>query len=79
MLDNFNPSEASVTSQQIKQQYPHICIEISGGINESTIREYLCDSIDVVSMGCLTHGYGVIDFSLKIQQNAYCPCFDPVD
>lgn len=38
------------------------------GITAATLPHYFAPSIDVVSMGSLTHGYEVVDFSLKIQK-----------
>ena len=40
------------------------------GITSSTITQYFSPHVDVLSMGSLTHGYGVADFSLKIAKGA---------
>ena len=68
MLDNFSPEQARETAVQIKGRFPHICIEVSGGISEANLSEYLGEGIDVISMGCLIQQAGVLDFSLKIQR-----------
>jgi nicotinate-nucleotide pyrophosphorylase (carboxylating) len=43
-------------------------MEASGGIREGNIRDYFSPHIDVISMGSLTQGYPVVDFSMKIQK-----------
>ena len=68
MLDNYEPAELKNDARTIKQQYPHVLIEASGGITTQTMSEYVCDDIDIISQGKLTQGYDCIDFSLKIIQ-----------
>jgi len=69
MLDNYPTPEALITdAKQIKELYPHIIIEASGGINKQTLGSYCSPYIDVVSLGALTHGYSVTDYSLKIDK-----------
>jgi nicotinate-nucleotide pyrophosphorylase (carboxylating) len=55
-------------AEQVKQRFPHIIMEASGGIREGNIRDYFSPHIDVISMGSLTQGYPVVDFSMKIQK-----------
>ncbi|CAB9496313.1 nucleotide pyrophosphorylase [Seminavis robusta] len=66
MLDNFQPEQLKKDAATIKQQFPHLIIEASGGITTDTMPDYLCDSVDVVSQGKLTQGYSCVDYSLKI-------------
>lgn len=67
MLDNYPTPEAlAVDARALKEIYPHIIIEASGGINKETLSRYCVPGVDVVSLGALTHGYAVADFSLKI-------------
>jgi len=66
MLDNFEPSRLKADAATFKEQYPHVLVEASGGITINTMKEYLCDAVDIVSQGKLTQGYDCIDFSLKI-------------
>ena len=62
MLDNFSPEEIkSVTSSKL----PHETFEVSGGINFSTITDYLIDGVDAISIGRLTYGAPPVDISLK--------------
>lgn len=71
MLDNFStPDDLKKAAAQLKAQWPHILIEASGGITESTVGNYFSPHVDVVSSGKLTQGYGALDFSLKIDRPA---------
>ena len=66
MLDNFEPDSLKQSAEQLKQQFPQILIEASGGITTSTMHQYLSEHVDIVSQGMLTQGYQCLDFSLKI-------------
>lgn len=68
MLDNAGPEKSASWSLVIKERFPHALIEVSGGITESSISEYVFDkhSIDIISMGSLTQDMHHVDFSLKI-------------
>lgn len=67
MLDNFHPDELKSVSRRLKDEFPHVILEASGGITAETFHLFLADSVDVISQGALTHGYKCLDFSLKIQ------------
>jgi len=66
MLDNFSPSQASSLAKKLKESYPHILIELSGGVNPEKIEEYICEHIDIISIGKLTTEIKYIDFSMEI-------------
>lgn len=66
MLDNFGSLDAKLTAIKFKERHPHVILEISGGITAENIVDYVCKDIDVISMGSLTQGCPVVDFSLKI-------------
>ncbi|KAF2072993.1 hypothetical protein CYY_005705 [Polysphondylium violaceum] len=68
MLDNYTPDRLAQDSKELKQLYPHIIIEASGGITPSTIQQYALPTVDIISMGNLTQGVPHIDISLKIQK-----------
>ena len=57
MLDNFQSKELKNTAKKLKEKYPNIILEASGGINENNIKDYISDYIDIISIGKLTHGY----------------------
>lgn len=62
MLDNFNFENLREAVQRIGNRYP---TEASGGINETTIRQYAECGVDYVSVGALTHHVSSLDLSLK--------------
>jgi nicotinate-nucleotide pyrophosphorylase (carboxylating) len=66
MLDNFEPDDLKATAKRLKTRFPHLIIEASGGITESTAAAYFSPDVDVLSRS-LTQGYPCLDFSLKIQ------------
>lgn len=67
MLDNFGPLDAQLAGKKIKDKYPHVIVEVSGGITLNNLIDYAGGPyIDVISMGALTHSAPSIDFSLKI-------------
>ncbi len=66
MLDNFEPAELHSVAKQVKDQYPHVILEASGGITQDTMAAYMGPHIDVISRGTLTQGYPCLDYSLKI-------------
>eukprot|EP00127_Corallochytrium_limacisporum_P004398 Clim_evm6s161 gene=Clim_evmTU6s161 len=68
MLDNFPPLGAKECAARVKEQYPHVMLEVSGGITEETLVQYISKDIDVVSLGSLSQGVSFIDFSLKINR-----------
>jgi len=70
MLDNYPTADALIfDAEKIKQLYPTVLIEASGGITRSTISTYFSPFVDVISSGSLTAGYDIVDFSLKIKKN----------
>lgn len=70
MLDNFEPSQLKESAASFKVQFPNVLVEASGGITIHTMKDYLCDSVDIISQGSLTQGYDCIDYSLKIVETS---------
>jgi nicotinate-nucleotide pyrophosphorylase (carboxylating) len=70
MLDNFSPELARKTIQQINTMGVRktVMIELSGGIDQSNIREYLQAKPDFISIGSITHSSNAADFSLEIRK-----------
>jgi nicotinate-nucleotide pyrophosphorylase (carboxylating) len=66
MLDNYTPERLREDAAQVKQAFPHVLIEASGGITLETMGDYLSEHVDIVSQGSLTQGYDCIDYSLKL-------------
>ncbi|KAJ8042786.1 Nicotinate-nucleotide pyrophosphorylase [carboxylating] [Holothuria leucospilota] len=73
MLDNFQAEAAHRVADELKCLFPHLLIEVSGGITETMLPSFFGPCIDVISMSRLTQGYGVVDFSLKIQKEGVDP------
>ncbi|CAK4633298.1 hypothetical protein LEN26_019962 [Aphanomyces euteiches] len=69
MLDNFEPPQLKEVAAKLKQQFPHLLIEASGGITIDTMGQYVSPHVDIISQGKLTQGYSSLDFSLKIQKS----------
>lgn len=67
MLDNFLPAAAKITAQVLKQKYPQMILEVSGGITIKNLKNYANIGVDVISLGSLTHSARVLDFSLNLR------------
>ncbi len=67
MLDNLAGPALRREAAELRALCPgrHFLI---GGITAASLREYLCPEVDVVSLGSVTQGHPVVDFSLKIQK-----------
>jgi nicotinate-nucleotide pyrophosphorylase (carboxylating) len=67
MLDNMTPARVQETLAILKEKglRDRVTIEISGGIDENTLRDYAACGVDVISMGTLTHT--VKNFSLSLE------------
>lgn len=66
MLDNFQSQALHEAARLIKSRFPHVLVEASGGVTEGNLTEFLGADVDVVSLGCVTHSYSIVNFSLKI-------------
>ena len=69
MLDNMTPAQVQETISLLKEKglRDKVVIEISGGIDENTLRDYAACGADVISMGALTHTVKNFSLSLEIQ------------
>ncbi|XP_059184265.1 nicotinate-nucleotide pyrophosphorylase [carboxylating]-like [Centropristis striata] len=70
MLDNFQPQELHAAAEALKQEFPAVVVEASGGVTPENLSSYFSGHVDVVSLGCITQGCPVVDFSLKVQKPA---------
>lgn len=71
MLDNLSAKAVQAASQTLKSEFPHVCIEASGGITEDSITSYFSPYVDIISLGAITQNFQVVDFSLKITKDCY--------
>ncbi len=62
VLDNFTPEQVRAAVQQIAGR---ALIELSGGINEDNLDDYLIKGVEAISIGALTHSYRALDISLE--------------
>ncbi|XP_051939862.1 nicotinate-nucleotide pyrophosphorylase [carboxylating]-like isoform X2 [Hippocampus zosterae] len=68
MLDNFQPQALHVAAGALKQEFQALLIEASGGVTPENLAEYFSPCVDIISLGCITQGCPVVDFSLKVQK-----------
>lgn len=69
MLDNFEPGEMKRAARAIKEKYGGLrapLVEVSGGLTEGNVRDYVSDDVDVISSSSIHQGTKHVDFSLKI-------------
>ncbi len=62
-----------VAAKNVKDKFPSILIEASGGVTEMTLNNFLGADIDVVSLSRTTQGYDVVDLSMKIIKDKIDP------
>ncbi|KAF3687167.1 Nicotinate-nucleotide pyrophosphorylase [carboxylating] [Channa argus] len=67
MLDNFQPQELRVAACALKEEFPTLLIEASGGVTPENLSMFFSTHVDIISLGCITQGCPVVDFSLKVQ------------
>ncbi|KAM9769432.1 nicotinate-nucleotide pyrophosphorylase [carboxylating]-like [Menidia menidia] len=68
MLDNFHPQELQAAARTLKVQFPGVLIEASGGVTPENLAGFCGPHVDVISLGCITQGCPVADFSLKVHK-----------
>ncbi|KAJ8264625.1 hypothetical protein GJAV_G00151410 [Gymnothorax javanicus] len=80
MLDNYTPEALHSAALSLKQQFPSVLIEASGGVTPVSLPLYFSPNVDIISLGCITQGCPTVDFSLKMQSPSYKkdPCNDHV-
>ena len=65
LLDNMSPAEAGICYRSIKESYPHVLVEVSGGIGPEDAPVY-AKCADRISLGYLTHSAPSLQFSLHL-------------
>ncbi|MGC9109409.1 MAG: carboxylating nicotinate-nucleotide diphosphorylase [Caldimicrobium sp.] len=68
MLDNFSLEDLKEAISLIRSQKPNLKIEISGGITEENLKDYIQFDVDFISSGALTHSVKASDISFKIEE-----------
>jgi nicotinate-nucleotide pyrophosphorylase (carboxylating) len=64
LLDNFSPDKIK---ELVKHKVKGHFFEVSGGINENNIDQYLISGVDAISIGRITQFPASVDLSFKIQ------------
>ncbi|WP_407392697.1 carboxylating nicotinate-nucleotide diphosphorylase [Methanobrevibacter sp.] len=69
MLDNMSGEEVKEVIDELKKLdiRQNSLIEVSGGITEDNILDYVEYGVDIISIGALTHSSRSLNFSLKIE------------
>ncbi len=69
MLDNMGGNEVKKVINELKKLNirQNSLIEVSGGITEDNISDYVDYGVNIISIGALTHSSRSLNFSLKIE------------
>ena len=71
MLDNFTGKGVKVAAKSLKERWQgrrEFLVEVSGGLTETNVAEFICNDVDVISTSSIHQGVPHVDFSLKIVQ-----------
>ncbi|WP_300609539.1 carboxylating nicotinate-nucleotide diphosphorylase [Methanohalophilus sp.] len=70
MLDNMSPEEIidTISALQAEGLRERVIIEISGGISQDNLKDFVDIDADIISMGSLIHKSHWIDISLEIKK-----------
>ena len=71
MLDNFTGEGVKVAARGLKDRWRgrrEFLIEVSGGLTEANVTDFVCNDVDVISTSSIHQGVPHVDFSLKIVQ-----------
>jgi len=66
MLDNFSVEDAKLAVQLVKKAPQKVELEVSGGINESNIRDYALTGVNYISSGSIIHSARWLDLSMQV-------------
>lgn len=66
LLDNMAPPAVAQAVAMVREHLAPLVVEVSGGVNESTVRELAEAGPDVISIGALTHSAGCLDLGLDL-------------
>lgn len=71
MLDNFTADGVRECAKKLKDKWgrgpaARALVEVSGGLTEGNVEEYVCEDVDVISSSSIHQGVKHIDFSLKV-------------
>ena len=67
LLDNFTPRDVVQAVVLIRKHSKPIVVEVSGGLSEENIAEFVIEGVHVLSSGSLTHSVKAVDLSLLVK------------
>ena len=67
LLDNMTPDEVRTCVELVRGESPGTVVEVSGGVNLSTVRALAEAGPDLISVGALTHSAPSADVSLEVE------------
>ncbi len=67
LLDNMTPEQVCEAVALARRERPGVIVEVSGGVNLETVREYAEAGPDLISVGALTHSALAVDVSLEVE------------
>lgn len=71
MLDNFTGEGVRTAARTLKERWKgkrEFLVEVSGGLTEANVAEFVCNDVDVISTSSIHQGVPHVDFSLKISR-----------
>ncbi|KAF2144440.1 uncharacterized protein K452DRAFT_295889 [Aplosporella prunicola CBS 121167] len=67
MLDNFTGEGVRECARRLKEKWgQRALVEVSGGLTEENVSQFVCEWVDVVSTSSIHQGVKHVDFSLKV-------------
>jgi nicotinate-nucleotide pyrophosphorylase (carboxylating) len=67
MLDNFSPEQVQTAILWLESQNKKPLVEVSGGIDLNSIKDYLIEGVNIISVGSITHSVKALDLSLLVE------------
>lgn len=66
LLDNMSPASVALGVARVREHPAPVVVEVSGGVDESTVRGLADAGPDLISIGALTHSVRCLDLGLDI-------------
>lgn len=77
MLDNMSPEQVSACVAQVRASGTPTLVEVSGGVDLSSVATYAAAGADLISVGALTHSAPVLDLGLDLSSGGAGPDGEP--
>jgi nicotinate-nucleotide pyrophosphorylase (carboxylating) len=68
LLDNFSQKDLAKALDMIKKSGKKVLVEVSGGVKEENLDQFLIPGIDYLSSGTITHSVKAVDISFKLDK-----------